>query len=248
LQPTVDAALGWLNATHLQPETVILGLTRRGEHGVPELQQLQRQLPLANTIALVGSWCEGETRSGTPANGRCRVYWHQFCRWASGELFPASGGGGLRGEPYLLQLPKTVTENERTLIVSKRPLPPGHGRVAINTLQRVDYEALARVCGTAGYEACWCQDATEEMIGQASCVLWDRRGLQGWDLKQLLAWRRLWEELPLIATIGFPREQDYQLVSQRIVQAIVGKPFGLAELARALQESSQSQVDVGWAA
>ena len=83
------------------------------------------------------------------------------------------------------------------------------------------------------------------MIGQADYVLWDRRGLQGCDLIELLAWRERWVEVPVIATIGFPRTQDYQLVAEGIVQAIVGKPFLLAELLVALQEGGRSEPMLG---
>ena len=129
--------------------------------------------------------------------------------------------------------------------LSKRPLPSGCGCIAINTARRVDYEALAKACEAAGYESRWCQEEAGEMIGQADFVLWDRRGLQGCDLIELLAWRERWLEVPVIATIGFPRTQDYQLVAQGIVQAIVGKPFLLAELLVALQEGGQSEPIMG---
>ena len=86
------------------------------------------------------------------------------------------------------------------------------------------------------------------MIGEAVCVLWDRRGLQDHDLLELLAWRERWGELPLIATIGFPRTQDYQLISEGIVQGIVGKPFLLGELLAALQGAGQWQPEVERAA
>lgn len=240
LQPTVGAALAWLESSRLQPTAVVLGLTRRGEHGAEELMQLTRMAPLANTIALVGSWCEGETRSGKPANGWRRIYWHQFCRRAAGELFLAGSEAGVRGERHPGLLPKTSSENERALAWSKRPLVTGSGRIAVNTLKRVDYEALAKVCATVGYETCWCQEVAAELIEEADCVLWDRRGLQGHDLRELLAWRQRWEDLPVIATIGFPRPQDYQLIAQQVVRSIVGKPFLLAELVSALQETVEA--------
>ena len=248
VQSTVGAAVTWLKASGLQPATVVLGTARRGEHSVQELLELERQVPLANMIALVGSWCEGETRSGKPANGWRRVYWHQFPRCAASELMVGhrQTAGGEESRP--LRLPKTITENERALALSKRALPAGQGRIAINTRRQVDYEALANACQAAGYGTCWCQDACVEIIAEATCVLWDRRGLQGNDLLELTSWREQWGELPVIATIGFPRTQDYQLVSQGIVQEIVGKPFLLGELLTALQAVGESQPTVEQAA
>jgi len=248
LQPTVGASLAWLQKSHAQPGTIVLGLTRRGEHAAGELQQLQRCVPLANTIALVGSWCEGETRSGRPANGWSRVYWHQFPRRAAGELFPEAQEGGTTGLGEAVYLPKTITENERCLLLSKRPLPSGCGCLGINTVRQVDYEALATACASAGYETFWCQGETAEKIGKADCIVWDRRGLQDHDLRELLAWRERWADLRVVATIGFPRTQDYQLVAQGLVEAIVGKPFLLTELLVALQEERKDRLQVSQAA
>ena len=113
---------------------------------------MEQLVPLANTIALVGSWCEGETRSGAPAHGWRRVYWHQFSRCAAEGIDRLVNGRGKGEEASLpLRLPKTITENERALALSKRALPGGQGQIAINTMRRVDYEALANACQAAGY-------------------------------------------------------------------------------------------------
>ncbi|MFP6671110.1 MAG: hypothetical protein VB857_06820 [Pirellulaceae bacterium] len=248
LQPTVETALMWLQDSRCQPATIVLGLTRRGEHAARGLQQLQRTVPLANLIALVGSWCEGETRSGKPANGWSRVYWHQFPRRAAGEFFleeQQDGSTGLRDRVYV---PKTMSDNERCLLLSKRPLPRGCGRIGINTLREVDYDALANACASAGYKTFWWQRATPEMIGEADCVVWDRWGLQDRELRELLCWRERWGDLPVVATIGFPRTQDYQLVAEGVVESIVGKPFVLTELLAALQESREGPLPVSRAA
>lgn len=248
LQPTVETALAWLQSSGCQPATIVLGLTRRGEHAARELQQMQRSVPLANMIALVGSWCEGETRSGKPANGWSRVYWHQFPRRAAGEFFLAGQQDGATGLRDAIYVPKTITENERYLMLSKRPLPSGWGRIGINTLREVDYDALANACASAGYKTFWCQDATPEMMGEADCVVWDRWGLQDRELRELLCWRERWGDLPVVATIGFPRTQDYQLVAEGLVESIVGKPFVLTELLAALQESREGPAPVSRAA
>ena len=248
LQSTVGATLTWLQDSHSQPTTIVLGLSRRGEHAARELQELQRCVPLANMIALVGSWCEGETRSGKPANGWSRVYWHQFPRRAAGELFLEAPENGVTGLGEAVYLPKTITDNERCLLLSKRPLPSGCGCLGINTVRQVDYDALATACASAGYETFWCQEETPEMIGKADCIVWDRRGLQDYELRELVAWRERWGDLRIVATIGFPRTQDYQLVAQGLVEAIVGKPFLLTELLVALQDGREDRLQVSQAA
>ena len=238
LQDTVDAGLAWLESSNHQPSVIVLGVARRGEHESKGLAQVTRLVPLARAIALVGSWCEGETRSGKPPKGWRRIYWHQFGRWAAGELLAPTREDAGDWKLHPAHLPRTSTEGERAFTWSRWSLPIGGGRIAVNAVRRVDYEALAEVCAVAEYDPIWCQEADGDSIATVSCVLWDRRGLQGSELRELMAWRERWKELPVIATIGFPRSQDYRLVEQQVVQAIVGKPFVLPELLFALQRAA----------
>lgn len=238
VQETVEAGRAWLESSGSLPSVVVLGVTRRGEHQLESLGEIGRLVPLARAIALVGSWCEGETRSGKPPKGWRRIYWHQFGRWAAGELLAPCHEHGGEWQIHPAHLPRTSTESERAFTWSRWPLPIGSGRVAVNTARRVDYEALAKVCAVAEYETIWCQEGDFDLIGTVNCVLWDRRGLQGPELRELMDWRDRWEDLPVIATIGFPRPQDFQLVEQQVVQAIVGKPFVLPELLFALKHAA----------
>ena len=59
---------------------VWIAQSRPGEFLESEVQQLQTAAPLSRFGVVLGSWCEGETRSGRPWPGVARVYAHQF--WA----------------------------------------------------------------------------------------------------------------------------------------------------------------------
>ena len=246
VQPTVQTALRGIQDEGEQPPAIVLGQARRGEHTAVELDLLLRAAPLANTIALVGSWCEGETRSGSPPAGWTRVYWHQFASRAKVELFPGASLDRTSSPP--LYHPRTTTETERGLARSLRPLTSRQGVIAISTPYSVDYEATALVCRETGYQTHWCQGAEVIDLADVDAVIWDRWGLQGEERTELARWRRRWPELPLVATIGFPRPQDYQLVATGLVQQIVGKPFVLAELLQALKEVMALSRDAGKAA
>ena len=68
-------------------------------------------------------------------------------------------------------------------------------------------------------------------------MVWDRWGFENEDLVAWTEWQKQWDHLPTVATIGFPRKQDLQLVASGSVEAIVGKPFVLAELLNALEKA-----------
>ncbi|MEO2023653.1 MAG: hypothetical protein ABGX05_17660, partial [Pirellulaceae bacterium] len=75
---TVDEALQVLESGGPRPGAIVLGQSRRGEFSQQDQEKMLRCAPLAEALVLLGSWCEGETRSGSPAAGWHRVYWHQF--------------------------------------------------------------------------------------------------------------------------------------------------------------------------
>ncbi len=97
---------------------------------------------------------------------------------------------------------------------------------------------MSQACQAAGYETIWCQESDTTEIASARCVVWDRWGFESEDLVSWIQWQKQWDHLPTVATIGFPRKQDLQLVASGSVEAIVGKPFVLAELLNALEKAA----------
>jgi hypothetical protein len=232
---TLDLALDIPEESDPRPAAVVLGQSRRGEFSPQDQERMLRFAPLAEAIVVLGSWCEGETRSGSPATGWQRVYWHQFVDRARVEILPGlinDQGVGRQAR----RLPRTVTENERGLARSQWQIPSGAGRIAINTPSQVDYEAVAEACRTAGYETIWCQQSDRSEMDAVRCVVWDRWGFESDDLAAWTEWQKEWKHLPTVATIGFPRKQDLQWVASGTVEAIVGKPFVIAELLNAVEE------------
>ena len=57
----------------LPPELIVMAQSRPGVFSAQWIERLRRSAPLAGVVALLGTWCEGETRSGRPAPGfACR--------------------------------------------------------------------------------------------------------------------------------------------------------------------------------
>ena len=114
------------------------------------IDRLRSLAPLARLIVILGSWCEGEPRSGRPLPGVIRMYWHQaavrirreFPRWFQPE------GSAWR-------LPATATDEERLLASIDAPLPRGNGLVAIWTRRPEMEGLLSDACRRAGYSTAW---------------------------------------------------------------------------------------------
>ncbi|MEM8681714.1 MAG: hypothetical protein AAGF97_20385, partial [Planctomycetota bacterium] len=131
------------------PRFVVLLQSRPGQFLHGELEALQRALPDTNWLCVVGSFAEGETRSGQPLPGIDRVYWSaaidRFTRlrelW---EVEPASDSDSFeRAKPA-----------DRLLALNQgdRPYPYGLGVVAATATVA---EPLIGACEAAGFCAEW---------------------------------------------------------------------------------------------
>src|SRR5262245_46214259 len=60
------------------PDLILLVASRPGRFSAAEVEALHRRAPLARLVALLGTWCEGEVRSGHPWPGVNRIYAHQW--------------------------------------------------------------------------------------------------------------------------------------------------------------------------
>ena len=67
-------------------DVIVVAQARPGEFSHAGIERLRQSAPLARVVALLGSWCEGEVRSGKPWPAAVRTYWHQWPARADREL------------------------------------------------------------------------------------------------------------------------------------------------------------------
>src|SRR5690349_7541486 len=63
------------------PELIVVAQSRPDSITSAQVEPFRRWAPLAGVVTLLGSWCEGETRTGRPLPGVERIYWYQFPAW-----------------------------------------------------------------------------------------------------------------------------------------------------------------------
>ncbi len=71
--PTVAAAVETLVAGVTSPRLIVLLQSWPGQWPAADVAALRRAAPLARVAAILGSWCEGETRTGRPLAGAVRL-------------------------------------------------------------------------------------------------------------------------------------------------------------------------------
>ena len=108
-----ESAAAALAEGRILPDVIVVAQAFPGQFSHQAIDRLRRVTPLARVLGVMGSWCEGEMRSGSPWPATVRTYWHQwparchreFCRFA-------------KGKSCSWALPLTATEEERLLVES----------------------------------------------------------------------------------------------------------------------------------
>jgi hypothetical protein len=169
--PTARAAQTQLAHESPTPDLIVFAQSYPGEFTDEQIDDLRRQAPLARLVALLGTWCEGEMRSGTPWSGAVRVYWHEWkphCHLEMERL--------LTGRESLWSLPPTACEEERCLAIAVRKHGQGAGLVDILTEQYDLYDLLAAACFERGFTPRWRRNDDEPRDDVPDVVLFDASG------------------------------------------------------------------------
>ena len=105
-----DSAAAAFAENRVVPDLLAVAQAFPGQFSHETIDRLRRLAPLARVLGLMGSWCEGEMRSGSPWPATLRTYWHHW---------PARGDRQLRrlamGQSCSWALPLTASEEERLL-------------------------------------------------------------------------------------------------------------------------------------
>lgn len=213
--------------TGASPAVVILAQDRRGRFAQKDVEALRAAAPLARIVVLLGSWCEGETRSGTPLVGTSRVYWHQFSARLEEHL---------RRQVSSWDLPATRLPLERwlqpTSEIEERATVASVGIVAYT---KVDYEGLAVVCQAGQLDSVWLNQPNVpampySRLDSMTAVIWSGLDLQFEQRARLAEVINDHRDLPVIAVMGFPREFERRQALEMGAAWVVGKPLEMDDL------------------
>lgn len=226
--PTPQTARTQLTRESLTPDVIVLVQSYPGEFTDRQIDDLRRDSPLARLVAVLGTWCEGEMRSGTPWSGAVRVYWHQWkphCQLEMQRL--------LAGRESQWSLPPTAGDEERCLTIAARThqqgaspcfQQTGHGLVNIVTDQYDVFDSLAAACHDRHHEPRWQRTLDEPPADTPAVVLFDAAG----DAKvELIRFRRLHfqRDAVVIVLADFPRIADCNRFLQAGATAVLSRPF-----------------------
>jgi hypothetical protein len=184
-----------------------------------ELQAIRREAPLAGIVGLMGTWCEGEMRTGRPWTGIERIYWYNFPGWWRRQLelracsaCPdwARGSDGIAGT------------------LSRESDPRRNGLVVVATGTRETALAISDALQAAGYATVWqTLNGNRPVIQGAIAAIWDGGQLSHEEEVRLAEYceRQGRDNTPVIALLDFPRQDRCERARALGAAAVIGKPW-----------------------
>jgi hypothetical protein len=219
------------------PELIVVAQCRPDSIGLAQMSHLRRTAPLAGMIALVGSWCEGETRTGRPWPGAQRLYWYEFPAWWRKQmLLRAAGCCPDWARPVDFGLPAAAGKLLSDCGFSTRM--PGRlvgrsGVIVLRTALRETADALADILNGAGYATAWqAPGRLPSCIRGAEAGIWEGGQFSDDEAADLRAFcnQMTRDYAPVLALLDFPRRNRVDHALEIGAAAVLGKPWRNADL------------------
>ena len=238
---TISVPTEQLSDAHLADSSfnlAILAAARRNQFSHDWVESIRSKLTPTPLVAMLGSWCEGEQRSGEPWPGIQRVYWHQWRgrfdfflkQLASDQICD-------------WQLPATANHADaiihpnlkNTLESSDQTIPVG-----VSAVSEMHYQMIADALQTLETQPFWIehQQWKDSVIEQPSLIVVDG---DSWsqELTSRVHWLRndLKIDSPIVQLLNFPRPSDLPALQAVGIAEVVSKPFQLSDLALAIERA-----------
>jgi DNA-binding NarL/FixJ family response regulator len=221
----VDSAAAILADPQATADVVVMAQAYPGQFSHADIQRLRDLAPLARIVALLGSWCEGEMRTGKPWPATVRTYWHQWPACAELELRRLA-----EGRCSAWALPVTATDEERLLADAEQPLPSGRGLIGIYSRNCAMADWLTASCQRCGYSTVWLRPPRRAQVRGATAVIYDGSGEWGEEYDELRQLVASLAPAPVIVLLDCPRIDDYDRARAAGAAAVLSKPLRLADL------------------
>ena len=226
----VDTASASIVAAEVVPDLIVVAQAFPGQFSHQAIDRLRRLAPLARLVGLMGSWCEGELRSGAPWPAVVRCYCHQWTDRCNRQLARLTVGTCCSWA-----LPPTATEEERLLVDSpalsnRKESPPQRGLVLIHAPKREMSEWLSAACRSRGYATVWQRSSAALRAEGATAAIFDGAYVGPEDFDQLQRLATTLHPAPVIALLAFPRVEDKKRALSAGAAAVVSKPVAVDDL------------------
>jgi hypothetical protein len=184
---------------------------------------------------VVGTWCEGELRTGRPWPGVKRLYWYEFPTWWRGQLALRAVGecpDWARPAELPFHVRHVHMHDERK--IARRM----SGVVVVRSSNPATLNLLSDVLDREGFASVHQrQGGRPARVHGAVAGIWDGGQFDDVEAADLSAFSQQYTtaSVPVIALLDFPRRDRVELALQLGATAVFAKPWINADLIGTLQ-------------
>ncbi len=218
-------------------DLIIIAQARRDQHSQVDVEKLHAIFPTTPVIAVLGSWCEGETRSGKPWPGVTRIYWHQWQGRYQNFIDQLSESGITEWHA-----PRTSTIGDRIAIPKAVPVGNPISCVAISAWTATRHQMAVAAIHHFGWRSTWIErgvwNAETITAVDAICIEAD-----AWcsEVESRVKW--IQSEVPnkpMVLLVNYPRVAQLKAINAAGIAEVVSKPFELVDLQAAIVRAVDS--------
>ena len=214
-------------------QLVVVAQARRGQFEDQQLEQLAAKYQHVPIVLLCGSWCEGETRSGTPVPGLARVYWHQWeGRFENFKEQLQSQGIASWHLPRIATISDHI-QHDVSNCVREKPTP----LIGISSLTRQGFEMMADAVGSKNVIWIESLDTKDVQSIELSVICFECNSLTANTQQRIQVLQEKFPGTAFVLTLNFPRRSEFQIAASLGIAELVSKPFQLCDLQFAIRRA-----------
>ena len=222
-------------------EVVLLAQARPDQFSHQDCEMLQQKFPQTPVVSLVGSWCEGEMRSGNPSGGGVRIFWHQW--QGRYDNFVSEFN---RSHVSSWHLPRTATEADRVtesvsqFANSKESSKGASGvHVGISAWSEDGYRMLADALQSFDFRCSWLEGPeAHRVVPDVICINANSLSI---NLQTSISQMSRRTSAPIVVLMNFPRKSEVDIARNLGVREVVSKPYQLIDLKFAIERAMSGE-------
>lgn len=219
----VETVVQAIDAAKQDPHQILFVQTRPGQFHQSDVNRLRTLAPLARISLLLGSWCEGETRSGFPLIDVPRLAWHNLRPRMNAMTHDVT----LSSHSVL---PFTTTEQDRCRFELRQCRPEVPLRIGVYSADPAQVAALCEMLVGNGHDPVRFTSSDQEFV---DAIVWDDAGgarVPRIPARDISAAFGSAATTTVIALRTFARIQDVDDDRANGISATIAKPFQVADL------------------
>ena len=215
-------------------DLIVIAQSRRDQFSSAEVEKIQTTFSNTPIVSLLGSWCEGETRSGTPYPGLIRVYWHQWQgRYQKFVSQLADANLTDWHAPATSSIADRISQGPFTNSVRSSSFTRPES-IGISAWTDTAHEMLADAVGLCGWKSHWVERGIPD-ADQHSAIVIDA-GSWTTAVENRINWLKSdFGTTPMVLLLNYPREDELESIRQSGISSVISKPFELEDLRAAIQ-------------